>query len=156
MNKQRRPLLLLITCAVMAVSGSYASTIQKPATQHASAFYGAVALQMSSTTDNWLGGTGNWGENNWDAGLPGLDSDVVIGTGNDYVFLDTSASIASLTLGGSSGSSALEEDGQPLTIAGALTVNQTGALYLFGGTVTVHGNAFNNGDRKSTRLNSSH
>ena len=146
MNKQRGPLLLLIICAVLAVSGGYASSIPKPAIQHASAFYGAAAPNMPSTIDNWLGGTGNWSDDfNWDTGLPGGDSDVFIRTGNDYVFLDTSASIASLTLGGSSGSSSLQVDPNPLTIAGALTVNQTGTLVLAGGTVTAHGDALNNG-----------
>ncbi len=61
-----------------------------------------------SSPDNWLGGTGNWSNgSDWSAGLPGSSSDVTIGTGNDYVTLNTSASINSLTLGGSSGSSTL-------------------------------------------------
>lgn len=147
MSKQRGPLLLLILCAVVAVSGGYASNIREPAIRHASGFYGEAALPIPSAIDNWLGGTGNWSDpGNWDLGLPAIDSDVVINTGgHDYVFLDTDASAGSLTLGGTSGSSGLELDRQVLTIAGALTINQTGTLYLFGGVMTVGGNALNNG-----------
>jgi hypothetical protein len=144
MSKQRGPLLLLIICAVLAVSGGYASSIPKPAIQQASAFYGATALQMPLTIDYWLGGSGNWSDPAyWSGGVPGTDSDVVIDSGGtDDVSLYTSASIASLILGGTTGSSALEVDGGSLTIAGALTVNPTGTL---DGVVTVGGNAFNSG-----------
>ena len=84
--------------------------------------------------DNWLGGTGNWSNGaDWSAGEPGTNSDVVINTGNDVVVLDTSANINSLTLGGNSGSSELESPnlgGQDMTIAGSLTINQSGTLLL--------------------------
>jgi hypothetical protein len=53
MSKQRGPLLLVI-CAVMPVSGGSASTIQEPAIQHASAFYGAVDCRWSVHCDNGL------------------------------------------------------------------------------------------------------
>ena len=86
-----------------------------------------------SSPDNWLGGNGNWSNgSDWSAGLPGSGNDVNINTGNDTVTLDTSSSINSLTLGGSTGSSGLAGDGtaHTLTIAGALTVNQSGNLHL--------------------------
>ena len=90
-----------------------------------------------SSTDSWLGGSGNWSNSGqWSSGLPGQSSDVVINTGNDNVTWDTSANINSLTLGGSSGSSMLNENvgnGYELNIAGALTVNQSGTLN-FGGS----------------------
>lgn len=89
---------------------------------------------MPSSPDNWLGGTGNWSNGaDWSAGEPGSSSDVFINTGNDYVTLDTGASINSLTIGGSSGSSMLQETqgrGFVVDIAGALTINQTGTLTL--------------------------
>ena len=71
-----------------------------------------------------------------------------IRVGTDLVYLDTSASIASLTLGGTTGTSRLADNGtaQTLTIAGALTVNQTGALYLASGsTVTAGADSSNAG-----------
>ena len=87
-----------------------------------------------SSPDNWLGGTGNWSNgSDWSSGLPGTGSDVVIGTGNDYVTLDTNASINSLTIGGVSGASTLigsSSTGYTVNIAGSLTVNQTGTLTL--------------------------
>lgn len=102
---------------------------------------------MPSSPDNWLGGTGNWSNGaDWSAGEPGTSSDVFINTGNDYVTLDTSASINSLTLGGASGSSVLIDPNQgdyTVSIAGALTINQTGTLTLTGDSITANGNSTN-------------
>jgi len=93
-----------------------------------------------SSPDNWLGGTGNWSNGaEWSAGLPGSSSDVFIGTGNDLVNLDVhNISINSLTLGGSSGRSTLQDPNQggsfiSVSIAGALTINQPGNLMLYNG-----------------------
>lgn len=87
-----------------------------------------------SAADIWLGGAGNWSNAGfWSGGLPGQNSDVTINTGNDYVTLDTSATINSLTLGGTNGSSTLIDStngGYVISIAGALTVNQSGTLSL--------------------------
>jgi len=158
---QQRGLLLLIICAVLSVSGGYASTIQEPARQHASASYGAPALHMPSAPDDWLGGTGNWSNGaDWSAGLPGSDSDVSINTGSDNVTLDTSSSINSLVLGGATGSSMLTGDGNARTLAitGALTVNQSGNLYLSVDTVTAGASSTNLGsidleNRSSLQVN---
>src|SRR5271166_2585363 len=100
-----------------------------------------------SSPDNWLGGMGNWSNPaDWSAGEPGGTSDVFINTGNDNVTLDVSASINSLTLGGSTSSSTLTNSGQQtLTIAGALTINQTGTLAFDAAGITVNGNAMNAG-----------
>lgn len=103
-----------------------------------------------STSDNWLGGTGNWSNGaDWSAGVPGSSSDVFINTGNDYVTLDTSATINSLTLGGTSGSSTLLAQVQgnyDFTIAGALTINQSGTLTMEDGTITVNADSTNAGN----------
>ncbi len=112
--------------------------------------YFAPALPVPSSPDNWLGGTGNWSNGaGWSAGEPGQGSDVFIATGNDYVTLDTSTSINSLTLGGASGSSTLADTvggGYTVNIAGALTINQTGTLTLSDGDVmTANGNSSNAG-----------
>src|SRR5579862_6272684 len=99
-----------------------------------------------TTPDNWLGGMGNWSNPaDWSAGEPGSGSDVTINTGNDHVNLDVSATINSLTLGGSTGTSQLTgSSGNNLTIAGALTVNSTGTLSL-NGDVSVNGQFDNRG-----------
>ncbi|HZP23679.1 MAG TPA: PEP-CTERM sorting domain-containing protein, partial [Terriglobales bacterium] len=100
-----------------------------------------------SSPDNWLGGTGNWSNvADWSAGEPGSGSDVFINTGNDNVTLDVSASINSLTLGGTTGTSTLTNSGSStLTIAGALTINQTGTLTLNDGSATAGGTVTNAG-----------
>jgi hypothetical protein len=99
-----------------------------------------------SSPDDWLGGTGNWSDPaDWSAGLPGSSSDVFINTGNDYVTLDTSTNINSLTLGGASGSSTLIAEGATVNIAGALTINSTGTLTLNGDDITANADSMNAG-----------
>jgi hypothetical protein len=108
----------------------------------------AATLFFPSSPDNWLGGTGNWSNGvDWSSGLPGSNNDVSINTGSDNVTLDTSSSINSLALGGSTGNSQLTGDGNAhtVTIAGALTVNQSGNLSLFADTVTAGANSTNLG-----------
>ena len=104
---------------------------------------------VPSSADNWLGGTGNWSSSShWSAGLPGSGSDVNINTNYDYVTLDTSASINSLTLGGTSGLSTLIDPNSSrytLNIAGALTINQSGTLTLTGDIVNAGANSLNSG-----------
>ena len=106
-----------------------------------------LPVYVPNSPDNWLGGTGNWSNGaDWSAGEPGSGSDVFITTGNDHVNLDVSATINSLTLGGSTGTSQLTgSSGNNLTIAGALTINSTGTLSLDGDLVTVNGDATNAG-----------
>ncbi len=95
-----------------------------------------------SSPDNWTGGTGVWSNGTfWSNGLPGSGSDVTINTGSDYVTLDTSSSINSLTLGGAVGNpetSTLIGDGNAhaLNIAGPLTIGHSGYLQLLNDTVT--------------------
>jgi len=91
--------------------------------------------------DNWLGGPGNWSDSaHWSVGEPNGENDVFINVGNDRVMLDTSTSINSLTLGGSSGSSMLIDQNQGsggrfLAIAGVLNINTTGSLSMVNGDV---------------------
>jgi hypothetical protein len=96
-----------------------------------------MSFTVPTSPDNWLGGSGNWSNGAlWSAGEPGGASDVFINTGNDSVMLDVSTSINSLTLGGSSGSSNLSDTSHgfhSITIAGALTINQSGNLSLANG-----------------------
>ena len=132
MNQQRGPLLLILF-AVLIVSGGYASPIHKSTIHDDFAFHSAYAVYSSTSPDNWLGGTGNWSNPaDWSVGPPGSGSDVYINTGSDLVYLDTNATIASLTLGGATGTSLLSSTSTTnyLIIAGALTVNQTGTLLL--------------------------
>ena len=135
MNQQRGPLLLILWAAIL-VSGGYASPIHQSDIHDDFAFHGTYAIYGSTSTDNWLGGTGDWSDLTfWSGGLPGIASDVYINTGNDLAYLDTNATIASLTLGGTTGSSELRSTSTTnyLTIAGALTINQTGTLSLLSG-----------------------
>src|SRR5271165_6299817 len=112
---------------------------------------GSASPLNPGTPDNWTGCYGcGWNTpGNWSGGLPNSNSDVTIYSGSDYVILDTSATINSLTLGGASGSySYLEDSGvaQTLAIGTSLTLGQTGYLYLTGGTtVTAGGDASNAG-----------
>src|SRR5271165_1854498 len=93
-----------------------------------------------SMPDNWNGGAGNWSSSNWSTGSsPGATNDVTIysGCACDYVTLDVSATINSLTLGGATGgtgTSVLTDAGaaQTLTITQGLTIGQTGVLNLSG------------------------
>lgn len=113
------------------------------------------SIGLPSSPDDWLGGTGNWSNgSDWSSGLPGSASDVTINTSSDYVTLDTSGSINSLTLGGAvgyPGTSTLIGDGSAhtLNIAGPLTINQSGYFQLLNdnvtaGSVTTSGELFLN------------
>ena len=136
MSQHRGPLLLILFAAIL-VSGGYAAPIYRSAIDRDFGFHRAYASHGLTSTDNWLGGAGNWSDSwCWESGLPSGDSDVVIYSGgDDLVYLDASASIASLTLGGWSGTSQLVDNGTPqtLTIAGALTINWSGTLSLNSG-----------------------
>ena len=96
---------------------------------------------------NWNGGTGNWSiAGDWSPnGVPnnggGNVYNVTIDSGGtDNVSLDINATIASLVLGGSTGSSTLANQvgiAETLTITGGLTVNATGSLiFAAGSTLT--------------------
>jgi PEP-CTERM motif len=105
-------------------------------------FYSPVGFYNPSSPDNWLGGDGPWNGSNWSNGYPGQNSDVIIDTGNDFVYLNDGDYINSLTIGGSSGSSTLYNldgtDYHVVSITGALTINQSGSIIL-GDATTVTG-----------------
>jgi len=113
---------------------------------------GSVVAQRK-TTDSWKGGTGNWSVgSDWSGGVPNSSSSVTINSGGtDLVTLNQNATIASLVLGGTSGSSTLQDaSGTPekLTITGATTINSTGDLFfqngstLSSGSLTVSGSLY--------------
>ncbi len=150
---------VLLTVIAFAFLGTAASSAQQARLLTSNDFHSWMgdgryfnpSSGLPSSPDNWLGGTGNWSNGaDWSAGEPGSGSDVFIGTGNDLVYLDIhSISINSLTLGGSSGSSTLEDPNQggsfvSLNIAGALTVNQSGDLKLYNGDGITAGAASSN------------
>ena len=153
----KRPSLVLFFVIVVAIGTAWGANINQTPRRFASfsnryvlpaAVDFSAPLNFPSSPDNWLGGTGNWSNAaDWSAGLPGSGNDVFINTGSDDVTLDTSFSINSLTLGGSTGSSQLTADGNPytLTIAGALTINQSGNLYLSNDSMTVGASSTNPG-----------
>ena len=110
---------------------------------------GGVLTLPPGTPDDWNGGTGNWSNaGNWNNGVPGANSDVVIYTGGGFnrVTLDVgTATINSLTLGGVlTGSYSTLTDGgsiQTLTVNGGLTVGQSGNLSFSGSGSQVTANA---------------
>jgi hypothetical protein len=134
---------LLLSLVVLSLSNL---TIAAHVQSGRGATRGAASTQRGilrpSSPDNWLGGTGNWSNgSDWTSGLPGAGSDVTIYTGNDYVTLDTSSSINSLTLGVGTGfpvNATLIGDGNPhtLNVAGSLTVGHSGFLQLVNDTAT--------------------
>ena len=105
----------------------------------------ATSIQASTINTSWKGGTGNWSmSTDWTNGVPnnrgGNVYDATIDSGGtDLVSLDINATIASLVLGGSSGSSILENAGgkaEGLEVTGATTINSTGDL-IFGNSSTL-------------------
>src|SRR5580704_2960393 len=134
--------------------------------------------------ENWNGGTGNWSTGgDWTPnGVPnnggGNVYNVTIDSGGtDNVSLDINATIASLVLGGSTGSSTLANQAgtaETLTITGGLTVNTTGTLVFSnastlsaganssnsglldlesGSTLSITGNLTNSGTVETNRFN---
>src|SRR5271157_2357746 len=118
-----------------------------------------LTLTSAYAQDNWNGGGGNWSDaGRWSAGLPGPGSDVVIhnpGSFGDFVTLDTSPTINSLTLGGvyaycccfQNFCSQLRDGGvaQTLSITNGLTIGQDGLLSLTGASTVSAGTVNNSG-----------
>ena len=107
---------------------------------------GAIGIRASTINSAWKGGTGNWSvPAGWNPnGVPnnggGNAYNVTIDSGlTDLVSLDINATIASLVLGGTSGSSTLQNlsgKAKSLEVTGATTINSTGVL-TFGNTSTL-------------------
>src|SRR6516164_1816440 len=107
---------------------------------------GAIGIQASTISSAWNGGTGNWSvSTDWTPhGVPnnggGNVYNVTIDSGGtDLVSLDIHATIASLVLGGTSGSSTLQNlsgKAESFEVTGATTINSTGVL-TFGNASTL-------------------
>ena len=107
---------------------------------------GAIGIQASTINSAWNGGTGNWSvPTDWTPhGVPNngggnLYNVTIDSGGSDSVSLDINATIASLVLGGTSGSSTLQNlsgKAERLEVTGATTINRTGVL-TFGNASTL-------------------
>jgi hypothetical protein len=104
-------------------------------------------LATKSIPDNWLGGDGLWSSApSWDNGVPSPDSDVYIATGNDNVLFDVNSTVSSLSIGGETGSSILNDTyGRKLNVFGSLSVHPTGTISLINGGSIVAGSVENQG-----------
>ncbi|MGC2111915.1 MAG: hypothetical protein WA655_20525 [Candidatus Korobacteraceae bacterium] len=154
----KRGSLVRILCAVILVTNSFAARKKfdssLPSTDisaPSNRMYASLSNSRNSssslilggpgTPDSWNGGSGNWSNpGNWNNGTPGASSDVTIYSGgSDYVTLDTSPTINSLTIGGApNGTQSELTDGgitQTLTITNDLTINRTGSLSLTRGSI---------------------
>jgi hypothetical protein len=110
-------------------------------------------LNPGTVNSSWNGGTGNWSaSSDWTPnGVPnnggGNTYNVTIDSGGtDLVTLDMNATINSLTLGGSTGSSTLQTtSSESLNVTAGLTVNHTGMLNLSSGSIFNVGTLTNKG-----------
>ncbi len=128
-----------------------------------------IARRESTISSSWKGGTGNWNvSSDWSpSGVPnnggGNTYNVTIDSGGtDSVTLNQNATINSLVLGGTSGSSELQNlssTAETLTATGATTINETGTLSFANGstlsteTLTVNGGLSLQGATASTTGN---
>jgi len=93
----------------------------------------AATINWTNTVGgNWSAAT-NWSPNQ----VPGSSDNAVITTNGSYVVtLDTSPTVGSLTLGGTSGTQTLTNAGNTLTLNNASVVNANGVLALGGGRLS--------------------
>ncbi len=92
--------------------------------------------------------SGNWSDpTKWDLGrVPTATDNVLIDAAGTYtVTLDVNATVASLTLGGASGTQTLDQNAYTLTLNGASTISTNGVYNLIGGTLTGSGSLTVNG-----------
>src|SRR6516225_5126193 len=107
---------------------------------------GAIGIHASTINSSWNGGTGNWSvPTDWtphvvpNNGGGNVYNVTIDSGGSDLVSLDIHATIASLVLGGTSGSSTLQNlsgKAESLEVTGATTINSTGVL-TFGNASTL-------------------
>ncbi len=104
----------------------------------------SAPLQAPLVTKSWNNAAGgNWSvTTNWSPnGVPAATDDAVITLAGTYtVTLNVSSQVASLTVGGSSGTQTLSMSANTLTLDGASTINSFGALTENGGTIAGAGN----------------
>ncbi|MGA9567705.1 MAG: S-layer family protein, partial [Candidatus Korobacteraceae bacterium] len=121
-----------------------------------SVMYGANYVEITTlsvtTTDNWLGGTGNWSNGaKWSIGVPASIDDVnIYSGGNDLVTLNLgSTTINSLALGGPTNgfTSELTDGGtaQNLSITNGLSIGANGFLDLTGASTITAATVSNSG-----------
>jgi fibronectin-binding autotransporter adhesin len=118
-----------------SVSGSTMSTTRINGGGSTNLAVGSIPF-VRVVSSAWNGGTGNWSApTDWTPnGIPrngfGIFYNVTIDSGGtDLVSLDINAAIASLVLGGTTGSSTLQNvSGKTLEVTGATTIYQTGSL----------------------------
>src|ERR1022692_3075377 len=112
------------------------------------AFVAALVLAFGSNTVRsativWTNAAGgNWNAtNNWSPNQVPLAADnaVITNNGTYTVTLNVSASVASLTLGGTSGTQSFALNANTLTLNGASTVGANGSFNLGGGTLSGSG-----------------
>ncbi|MGQ0722233.1 MAG: hypothetical protein ACT4PE_11790, partial [Candidatus Eiseniibacteriota bacterium] len=103
---------------------------------------------VRGATVTWINASGGaWNSpGNWDTGVPGAaDSALITLDGTYTVTLDVNATVASLTLGGASGTQTLSASGRTLTLGGASSVSANGALTMSSSTVSGTGPLTNSG-----------
>ncbi|MFN7965043.1 MAG: hypothetical protein U0V87_05075 [Acidobacteriota bacterium] len=109
----------------------------------------SAPVQAPLVTKSWNStASGNWGDaTKWTpSGVPTATDDVVITLAGTYtVTLNVSSQVASLTLGGSSGTQTLSMSANTLTLDGASSVTSFGALTQNGGTIAGAGTLVING-----------
>ena len=106
----------------------------------------AVVRAADISWNNAAGG--NWGvATNWSGGVvPGANDNAIITLAGTYtVTLNVSATVGSLTLGGTMGTQTLSNSSQILTLNGASTINANGVYTQSGGTLTGAGTLTVNG-----------
>ncbi len=99
----------------------------------------AEALPLEPIRVMWIDDQGgSWSDPaNWSPRLPlAIDTAVIDLVGDYTVVLDVSTTVASLELGGASGTQALQVDGTTFTSDGAITIGANGVLELVDGTMT--------------------
>src|SRR5262245_27253651 len=104
----------------------------------------AMQANMRGATVTWTNvNGGNWNvAANWNPNqVPGdADNAVITANGTYTVTLDMSATVTSLTLGGTTGEQTFAQNGQTFTVSGAITVNANG-VYDLSGTLSCNGSA---------------
>jgi len=98
-----------------------------------------ASARAHAATVTWTGAVdGNWNTaGNWDVGVPTSADDVVITLGGTYtVTLDVDATVASLVLGGASGTQTLLLASHSLELDGASTIGAAAVLDMNSGVLT--------------------
>ncbi len=118
----------------------------------------SLSSSASAVTTSWTNAAGgNWNTpGNWDMGVPGPTDDAVIALSGTYtVTIDVNPSVASLALGGASGTQTLSATSRTLTLDAASTVGAHGFMNFTSSTVNGSGPLVNNGAVRLTSCTTS-